>query len=744
MSDVKIKITLQDTIEDIIDNVGSSSEVNNVSIQKSNAVFNSLSTKNSGKNMKSWATGVLSLSDGYVGGSNTQLVNQYGYNGYVFGTVPKTKKFTVTMEFIGENVDSIIIYGDKNANQFPTKAYLDSNSRKYIYSDDPIWAIRFDNPSNSHKITFLEWNRGDYNACITYVAVLKNELELDKSYIKNIESLSQITAQPKEIYYGSLENRGDLEIYDIDKEFVDYINDGVLPVNNLPISVYVGENKIQEHITEDTEYAPYTFVMSMPLSNKFDKLSESKQTINIRDFVSSTSDKKGATLKYILQYFVFNNENIDNKLKNKTIVRLPVEGGEYAQYKEVTIDEYLSNIRIPYVFFNDKSKKDILNEICNLAQMNYVIDDNGNDVFVSGKPIILKDTKTIISLDKKNIVGQISKDVIVKNKYDKVSFNLTKIDVSQEYVYDKNIYMQIDTNADPDAGGDGYIPSKTYDISNIGNEAKIIDGEFDTTSITYNGYLCFFDSINYTSEKFYRFNLNQNQTTESAPQYVKIKHKTDEYQNNTATIYTSPYVEMSEKSKDEYDFNNELGYVRVLDSDDQHDNNKPYNIAISINIKSLVSNRNGAYYRYPVENIEVKLLASVYNVSTIQKSYGDGNNVYEFTSSSLLQTNSVYQYNYGLNEIPLDKFISEDILTNYANGIKTCKCSVTCSTYYDVDGNKAIDWDKNEILKIGDFVKLYNDDMVWKVVGRTFRKLGVPMIDLDLMQVIEVDKIVEI
>ena len=131
MADIKVVIQLLDTIEDgEINSLKSASAVNNASIQTINSAFDNLSAKSNGTNMKSWANvirdsdgnvvskvvngemvsqGLLSLSDGVVGGANTKLVQQYGYNGYVFGAVPENKQLTVTIEVIGEYIDAIIV-----------------------------------------------------------------------------------------------------------------------------------------------------------------------------------------------------------------------------------------------------------------------------------------------------------------------------------------------------------------------------------------------------------------------------------------------------------------------------------------------------------------------------------------------------------------------------------------------------------------------------------------------------------
>ena len=232
------------------------------------------------KDYLKFTNGFLSNYDGISGVAQMER----GYNGFMFGAVAEDKTYTCTLTITGTNIDSIYIYGDKEAGQFPTEAYLDGDSSNLIYSDDNDWAIVFSTPQNSHSITFTKWNRENYNACFTHLAILMNELWLDKSWIKDVESLSQSTASPNDISYGILANSGSANIIDRNGEILDYIQDGIIENSNLPISVFANGKQIQAHIISDSDYLlDKTF--SIQLTNEIDLL----RNININTFKPNAS-----------------------------------------------------------------------------------------------------------------------------------------------------------------------------------------------------------------------------------------------------------------------------------------------------------------------------------------------------------------------------------------------------------------------------------------------------------------------
>jgi uncharacterized repeat protein (TIGR02543 family) len=85
---------------------------------------------------------------------------------------------------------------------------------------------------------------------------------------------------------------------------------------------------------------------------------------------------------------------------------------------------------------------------------------------------------------------------------------------------------------------------------------------------------------------------------------------------------------------------------------------------------------------------------------------------------------------------------------DYCNGIRSARVTIPCLDYYDIKGNKVKDWSKGEVIKVGDIVRIDKDNfgnsavkrkddsvVYFKVVGRTFKSEGVPLIDLELMEI---------
>ena len=77
--------------------------VNNVS-----SAIGTATTDNNGVNGKSFATGFLSLKDGFVGGQDSKLQSEGDeYNGFMFGATDSAGNYTVTLSLQGKNLDKV-------------------------------------------------------------------------------------------------------------------------------------------------------------------------------------------------------------------------------------------------------------------------------------------------------------------------------------------------------------------------------------------------------------------------------------------------------------------------------------------------------------------------------------------------------------------------------------------------------------------------------------------------------------
>ena len=56
------------------------------------------------------------------------------------------------------------------------------------------------------------------------------------------------------------------------------------------------------------------------------------------------------------------------------------------------------------------------------------------------------------------------------------------------------------------------------------------------------------------------------------------------------------------------------------------------------------------------------------------------------------------------------KLFLKNILNDYKDGIINAKLTVICGDYYDINGNKVIDWQKGEVLQVGDIVRVDKDN----------------------------------
>ena len=202
MADIKLRIEVNPnaetetlgTITNKVNNVGSNANLSNASFKaNSDGVYiNTSNPKESGREMLSWGENGILKFDGAGNLSSNgvdtgYLASENEPDEFVWGIVPNNKKYSVKLTFSNAtSLKDIVIYGDPTAKQFPTKAIIDGT--KTIFSDDPKWAINMETESDTHTIEFTDWNRANYNACLTNIMVmlryfdLYTQHQLDRSY----------------------------------------------------------------------------------------------------------------------------------------------------------------------------------------------------------------------------------------------------------------------------------------------------------------------------------------------------------------------------------------------------------------------------------------------------------------------------------------------------------------------------------------------------------------------------------
>ena len=128
MSQITLKIQVNENAGTSL-NFNTASEINNVS-----SLLSKETTQNDGVNGISFATGSISLANGILGNGGQFQSEKDKYNGYMFGATDSDGKFSLKLTLEGDNLDRIVIYFDRNANQFATEAIVDND--KIIYMEE--------------------------------------------------------------------------------------------------------------------------------------------------------------------------------------------------------------------------------------------------------------------------------------------------------------------------------------------------------------------------------------------------------------------------------------------------------------------------------------------------------------------------------------------------------------------------------------------------------------------------------
>lgn len=732
MADVQVRIKLQNTVGGEISSIDTTSETNNASATD---VLTQLSIQDDGINMKSWASGSLSLSDGYVGGYNTKLISQNGYGGYVFGVVFESKRFVVNLSIIGEDIDGIIIYGDKNANQFPTQAYLNNDTTDIRYNDDYIWAIKFDKPSNLQKITITNWNRANYNACITAIVALKNTMTLDRSWLKSVESLSQSSGQPKDIYYGVTPNSGRIEIVDINGEIKDYVKEGIIQASDMPIDLYANGKHVQSHISIDSNYNNESRILTIDLSDSLEKLLDTKY-VN-RDILLSTN--AFVLLKDVLFKMGYSDDEIEYIVGENIVVS--TYNNEVATNEYLTVKEYMSNIAIPYGYLKTDTFRETLNKFCTLAQLNLTYKSGSHlPVFVSARPIISSSLNKIIYIPKRNQFSIPSEELFIKNKISTAS-------LSYEQVYP--IFENIDepTKVIPYIIPSDY-PIYRYNQSNIESRIELYQSILNNTD----------ENPNIVVLKELLQDVSSQQNPSLNREYYSIVKFTIDKQSFYNEFEAVDNVEFLQPlgngnvNKFSQAWNMSSSEISIYDSDITDD----YIVSLFIapnGFSALGLSYSSIKLRINDDSIDVfwcfiKMITdSSSNNPTVLRCFnshalqlkekkmssttitGSETTDIDIDGNELIQINTQYnnQKIYTINQ--------QNIVSDYSKGVSNMAVSISCNDYYFEDGLIAKNWANGDIIDVGDIVKVEGNDKIWKVNGRNFRKVGVPMIDLELQEV---------
>lgn len=573
-----------------------------------------------------------------------------------------------------------------------------------------------------------------YNASTMEDATLKllndeEDYTFSKREILNLESLSQCNPNANTIFYGILSSTGNIEILDIQNKVKKHIKNGILNFGSQIIGLYANGKLFHQHIFYNSDYNVNTNILSIQLTDKINNLDKTTQR------GLSNKIKIGSSYKYPEQVTLLDmlldilNEvgyTVGTVATEDKTQRL-LSGSALLQDGTIgTIKEYLNNIIIDYPYLSKDTLNNNLNKICTVGQIQLILDDDGYIKLINARPIFIN--KSIV-IPRKNQYSDFNYSLIFDNQYDSVSIEYTIFNKEYGLIYSsEKLYISEDKIYIGNEEGKNEIK---YDVYGAGNptywfqfnynfNAKDLDSIIDIS--TYSQDIPY---ISIDANRTIYVKEGAAVTIDKDNEYDTIKIPLTRFSSDGDYIpYHEPYIQNDEVK-------NAFSYQRQLGGEDDG----------SIRIRGQVYWYNytetppssilsaTTYREYYITDCTFSIYMNKYSIANGELTIGNGNNMFSQSSNELLQ-----QGKNDNNDI-LNLF-SNNILSDYSEGISNGTVTVSCANYYDEDGNRVIDWSKGEMLQVGDTVKIEGDDRYWRITGRKFRYAGCPFVDLEVMELV--------
>lgn len=641
-------------------------------------------------------------------------------NEFIWGIVPSDKKYSVKLTFTNANaLKDIVIYGDTVVGQFPTKAIIDGI--KTIYSDDAKWAINMDTESDTHTIEFTEWNRANYNACISNLLVTLRYFDLDKSWINDVNTLSQSTSDPSAIQYGTLSNSGSANIRDLDGELKDCVQDSIISNSNVPIEIYVNGKQIQAHITSDSDYDGQDKILRLQMNNKINDwnsiiVPEIKLIIDISAYTLLQNILESVGLSDYFNEFIQDND----------------------------ISNYLKNIKFNYIHLDSDNLKNILNYFCELIQCNLFFDEYGNAHFKNARPRAnSSELNNAIRIRKTYMLNNLSDNLILKNKIKNISFSEVQFNR-----YDNTLPV-IATVSGEVSEYTQFLETSSVWYSDVINDINSLN---DNTTYTIEKYTDA-QNRNWTiaykkySYDYYIRTLKRTVSDNGTFAFIDLRSIFQENNNFTTGTYSIHSIvdidDNLEATKTHLDSNPNNFYLKFLTSEYSPTSGFKNIIQPIIAFTDNVTFPIRFYIASGFADTSTGKKTIIYeklskNETTVKYSNVSGN--YDISFNNPLITNETIY-----NNEKISKVISDNIFEDYSNGVSNATVDVFCGDLYNSAGDKIKDWSKGEIISTGEIIYFDNDlnadksQRYWRVTGRNFKYNGAPTISLELQEIVNID-----
>lgn len=808
MANIQLKIrTLADNDTEInsIKNTGNNVTNGSVKLANSEGFFATIPTADfAGQELLTFAGGALQFTSNGIlangSGNVGKLVDESDGKEFIWGVVPESKEYFVEVQLGISDLDltAITLYGDSVAQQYPTEVIVNGETYQ---NDDVVLTIPVNTNSTQINVKMTKWKRANYNACLTKIAIFAGEIQLENRDIKSLESLSQSTGQPESIFYGCVPSSGSASINDRKGEFYDYIKKGIISNSNSVIDLFVNGKKVQTHIATDSDYDLGGRVFSLDLENKL----SAYDNIMYEGYpYTGNPQSLYVIFKGFAEKVGFTSEQIEKMLS--TEIEYTGDENNYVN----TVAEYFKAIIIPYPYIERGTIRETLDKFCTLAQLNLLEDDNGDLIFVQARPIRTGRERVLV-IPAKNQMSSIDRNIIVKNGVNEANVVVSKaqdvVDINtllytekptnpslvsqsnvDKFVYEEytthvgwaiyvlqtnigyyqgsvvipkkrnlnldnieNLYTGVNSNGEP------YIKHQLKCVRKTGKASVPISCTYSSYEGAYIPNKPSYSSITYTEE------TSDNVTVSFGSNPLDTKFSM--YNMNTGALALecslSNVATLDNLATLKYTLNENGDYVISYSVFARKKTVHLYGDYSGTETKTLageyskgdlygVAGNWAGFEEYVPQQLEIsfygdKRVISFEQENTLDSEQGNGSFV-SITGNELLQDDALVRYGFQLEN--LSDRISNNIVTDYKNGVSTCRVTVICGDYKDEAGVVRKNWAKGEILQVGDIVRLdkdndgtpamtYNDGstMLWKITGRNLRHEGVSLLDLELQEI---------
>lgn len=730
MADIKLRIELNPNADsEALGNITNANELGSTNENLANTsigasaegVFYDIQrASGQGSNGLTWAYDELKFDkNGFLDNieeSGGYLESEQNPTQIFWGVVPSSKEYYIKLTFSNAtSLKEITILGDKLTKQFPTRAILDGTLE--IFNDDPEWNIEFPTEGDTHTIEFTHWNRGNYNATITKIAVLGRYLYIDKANgLKSVETLSQSSSSPSDIFYGVLPNNGSAELLDSNGELHDMIVDGIISDSKVKVDVLANGNVVGTHYTEDTNYSNQSKIVSFEMGDTLG--SWDTLMYGGYDLVEGSRTAYQMLLS-VFESLGYNSTQVDKMLETEII---------YGNDNVVgSVKSYLEQITIQYPYLLADTYRSTINKFCTLAQLQLLQMDNGELKFVSARPVATNhELANTIQINAKDQFSTFDRTAIVKNKIKSVSIEENNIQVKDVSLFSANLFSS--DNDDIDLK---FLDENNRPIRSIGiDEKNDIYVNLYERIYTYSLSL----DLNKSSDVFYKSKDKIRVSLALTRDLFDVMFKDGLFSDKLTKEHTTGSVELFDiatlKDVSNNNFYSEFEFVARQYAGDGN----PQYLANSARWSEFVET-----------DAVLNIIASGLSMNKNKVVYGSYTNE---SQNKNIDTNELIQATANYKGTKISKIIAENILNDYANGIADATVTISCSDYYNENGEKVKDWTNGQVIEVGDIIAPKKDNMgttlvkyksgdeyKWRVKGATFRKVGTPFLDLQVQEI---------